>query len=170
DHLTPEEKKLLSDLNPEIKDLKEKLVACKTDRIESEARKAELETNLTTNLRRRKQELEAAISSIDADSMVIDAELKRQELSDAKVLVDDASNQLTRVSESINNRTKQIAKIKDDMNKLKSLESEYERKLEEDAKELEEMLNKKNTYSAKEEEYTKKIRELGPLTSDAFDT
>jgi len=34
DHLTPEEKKLLSDLNPEIKDLKEKLVACKTDRIE----------------------------------------------------------------------------------------------------------------------------------------
>ncbi|CAJ2653742.1 unnamed protein product [Trifolium pratense] len=170
DHLTPEEKKLLSDLNPEIKDLKEKLVACKTDRIESEARKEELETNLTTNLRRRKQELEAAISSIDADSMVIDAELKRQELSDAKVLVDDASNQLTRVSESINNRTKQIAKIKDDMNKLKSLESEYERKLEEDAKELEEMLNKKNTYSAKEEEYTKKIRELGPLTSDAFDT
>ncbi|XP_045830269.1 structural maintenance of chromosomes protein 3-like [Trifolium pratense] len=170
DHLTPEEKKLLSDLNPEIKDLKEKLVACKTDRIESEARKAELETNLTTNLRRRKQELEAAISSIDADSMVIDAELKSQELSDAKILVDDASNQLTRVSESINNRTKQIAKIKDDMNKLKSLESEYERKLEEDAKELEEMLNKKNTYSAKEEEYTKKIRELGPLTSDAFDT
>ncbi|XP_045830635.1 structural maintenance of chromosomes protein 3-like [Trifolium pratense] len=170
DHLTPEEKKLLSDLNPEIKDLKEKLVACKTDRIESEARKAELETNLTTNLRRRKQELEAAISSIDADSMVIDAELKSQELSDAKILVDDASNQLTRVSESIYNRTKQIAKIKDDMNKLKSLESEYERKLEEDAKELEEMLNKKNTYSAKEEEYTKKIRELGPLTSDAFDT
>ncbi|GAU14498.1 hypothetical protein TSUD_250400, partial [Trifolium subterraneum] len=170
DHLTPEEKKLLSDLNPEIKDLKEKLVACKTDRIESEARKAELETNLTTNLRRRKQELEAAISSIDADSMVIDAELKRQELSDAKILVDDASNQLTRVSDSITNRTKQIAKIKDDINKLKSLESEYERKLEEDAKELEEMLNKKNTYSAKEEEYTKKIRELGPLTSDAFDT
>lgn len=34
DHLTPEEKKLLSELNPEIKDLKEKLVACKTDRIE----------------------------------------------------------------------------------------------------------------------------------------
>ncbi|WJX64371.1 Structural maintenance of chromosomes protein 3, variant 4 [Trifolium repens] len=170
DHLTPEEKKLLSDLNPEIKDLKEKLVACKTDRIESEARKAELETNLTTNLRRRKQELEAAISSIDADSLVIDAELKRQELSDAKILVDDASNQLTRVSESINNRTRQITKIKDDMNKLKSLESEYERKLEEDAKELEELLNKKNTYSAKEEEYTKKIRELGPLTSDAFDT
>nr|POF03097.1 transcription initiation factor tfiid subunit 4b [Quercus suber] len=35
DHLTPEEKELLSRLNPEIADLKEKLIACKTDRIEA---------------------------------------------------------------------------------------------------------------------------------------
>ena len=34
DHLTPDEKDLLSRLNPEIADLKEKLIACKTDRIE----------------------------------------------------------------------------------------------------------------------------------------
>ncbi|XP_027904525.1 structural maintenance of chromosomes protein 3 [Vigna unguiculata] len=169
DHLTPEEKKLLSDLNPEIKDLKEKLVACKTDRIETEARKAELETNLTTNLRRRKQELEAVISSVDSDSLVGEAESKGQELSDAKMLVDDLTEQLRRVAESINDRTRQIKKIKDELNKLKSLEDEYERKLQEEAKELEQLLSKKNTYAAKEEEYAKKIRELGPLTSDAFE-
>lgn len=34
DHLTPEEKNLLSRLNPEISELKERLIACKTDRIE----------------------------------------------------------------------------------------------------------------------------------------
>ncbi|KAH1211694.1 Structural maintenance of chromosomes protein 3 [Glycine max] len=169
DHLTPEEKKLLSDLNPEIKDLKEKLVACKTDRIETEARRAELDTNLTSNLRRRKQELEAVISSVDADSLVADAESKQQELSDAKILVDDATGQLRSVTESINDRTRQIKKIKDELNKLKSLEDEYERKLQEDAKELEQLQSKKNTYAAKEEEYAKKIRELGPLTSDAFE-
>ncbi|CAL5190345.1 unnamed protein product [Lathyrus oleraceus] len=169
DHLTPEEKRLLSDLNPEIKDLKEKLVACKADRIEIEARKAELETNLTTNLRKRKQELEAVISSVDDDSLVVDAELKKRELNDAKTSVDDASIQLKSVSDSINKRTKQITKIKDEMNKLKSLEDEYERQLQEEAKELEQLLSRKNTNSAKEEEYTKKIRELGPLTSDAFE-
>ncbi|XP_058743170.1 structural maintenance of chromosomes protein 3 [Vicia villosa] len=169
DHLTPEEKRLLSDLNPEIKDLKEKLVACKAERIEIEARKAELETNLTTNLRKRKQELEAVISSVDADSLVVDAELKKRELNDAKISVDDASSQLKSVSDTINKRTKQIAKIKDEMNKLKSLEDEYDRQLQEEAKELEQLLSRKNTNSAKEEEYTKKIRELGPLTSDAFD-
>ncbi|XP_028806112.1 structural maintenance of chromosomes protein 3 [Neltuma alba] len=170
DHLTPEEKKLLSDLNPEIKELKEKLVACKTDRVETEARKAELETNLTTNLRRRKQELEAVISSVEADSLVVDAELKGQELNDAKLLVEDATEQLRRVSDSINDRMRQSKKIKDEMNKLKALEDDYERKLQEEAKELEQLLSKKNIYSAKEDECTKKIRELGPLSSDAFET
>jgi len=52
---------------------------------------------------------------------------------------------------------------------LQSLEDEYERKLQDEAKELEQLLSKKNTYAAKEEEYAKKIRELGPLTSDAFE-
>ncbi|KAK7329243.1 hypothetical protein VNO77_23395 [Canavalia gladiata] len=151
DHLTPEKKKHLSDLNPEIKDLKEKLVACKIDHIETEARKAELETNLTTNLRRRKQELEAAISSVDFDSLVVDAELKRQELSDDKILVDDTIVQLTRVIESINDRTRKMEKIKDEMKKLKSLEDNYDRKLPEEAKELEQLL-RKNMYADKEKD------------------
>ncbi|KAK7329244.1 hypothetical protein VNO77_23396 [Canavalia gladiata] len=97
--LVDRKKKHLSDLNPEIKDLKEKLVTWKADRIETRARKAQLETNLTTNLRRTKQDLEAAISSVDSDSLVIDAELKAKELSDDKILVDGATLQLRRVTE-----------------------------------------------------------------------
>lgn len=34
DHLTPEEKALLSRLNPEITEKKEELLTCKTERIE----------------------------------------------------------------------------------------------------------------------------------------
>lgn len=34
DHLTPEEKDLLSRLNPEITELKETLIACRANRIE----------------------------------------------------------------------------------------------------------------------------------------
>jgi structural maintenance of chromosome 3 (chondroitin sulfate proteoglycan 6) len=34
DHLTPEEKVLLSRLNPEIENLKKKLIKCRTDRME----------------------------------------------------------------------------------------------------------------------------------------
>ncbi|KAJ9702893.1 hypothetical protein PVL29_004572 [Vitis rotundifolia] len=170
DHLTPEEKDLLSRLNPEITDLKDKLITCRTDRIEIETRKAELETNLTTNLVRRKLELEAIISSAETDIWSGEAELKRQELKEAKLLVEDLTQRLKRISENIDERTKQLRKIKDEKNKLKSLEDNYERTLQDEAKELEQLLSKRNLLLAKQEDYSKKIRELGPLSSDAFDT
>ena len=52
---------------------------------------------------------------------------------------------------------------------MQSLEDEYERTLQDEAKELEQLLSKRNMLLAKQEEYSKKIRELGPLSSDAFD-
>lgn len=61
---------------------------------QTETRKAELETNLTTNLKRRKQELEAHISSADHDMLPGEIDLKKQELKDAKLLVEDATQQL----------------------------------------------------------------------------
>ncbi|KAI9194420.1 hypothetical protein LWI28_005845 [Acer negundo] len=170
DHLTLEEKDLLSRLNPEIAELKEKLITCRTDRIETETRKAELETNLTTNLKRRKQELEALISSAENDMLPGEDELKRQELSDARLLVQDATQQLTRISNSIDERAKQLRKIKDEKAKLKNLEDNYERTLQDETRELEQLLSRRNILLAKQEEFSKKIRELGPLSSDAFDT
>ncbi|KAM0997019.1 hypothetical protein ACFX13_007015 [Malus domestica] len=169
DHLSPDEKDLLSRLNPEIADLKEKLISCKTDRFETETRKAELETNLTTNLERRRQELEAIISSVETENYNGEAEIKIQELNDAELLVKDATEQLKRVSESIDSQSKQLKRIKDEKTALKTLEDKYERTLQDEAKELEQLLSKRNVFLAKQEEYSKKIRELGPLSSDAFE-
>lgn len=170
DHLSLDEKNLLSRLNPEITELKEKLITCRTDRIEYETRKAELETNLTTNLMRRKQELEALISSAENDVMLSETESKKQELADAKSFVEDARQELKRVSDGIVQLTKELNKIKDEKAKLKTLEDNYERKLQDDARDLEQLLSRRNILLAKQEEYSKKIRELGPLSSDAFDT
>ncbi|KAM1100408.1 hypothetical protein ACFX15_006656 [Malus domestica] len=169
DHLSPDEKDLLSRLNPEIADLKEKLISCKTDRFETETRKAELETNLTTNLERRRQELEAIICSVETENYNGEAEIKIQELNDAELLVKDATEQLKRVSESIDSQSKQLKRIKDEKTALKTLEDKYERTLQDEAKELEQLLSKRNVFLAKQEEYSKKIRELGPLSSDAFE-
>lgn len=170
DHLTPEEKDLLSRLNPEITDLKEQLITCRTNRIETETRKAELETNLTTNLKRRKQELEALIASSENDMLPGEAELKRQELKDAKLFVQEAEQQLKGISDGLDKLTKEVKRIKNEKAKLKTLEDEYEKKLQDDARELEQLLNKRNVLLAKQEDYSKKIRELGPLSSDAFET
>ncbi|KAJ0021665.1 hypothetical protein Pint_31711 [Pistacia integerrima] len=170
DHLTPEEKDLLSRLNPEITDLKEQLITCRTNRMETETRKAELETNLTTNLKRRKQELQALIASSENDMLPSESELKRQELKDAKLFVQEAEQQLKGISDGLDKLMKSVKRIKNEKAKLKTLEDEYEKKLQDDARELEQLLNKRNILLAKQEEYSKKIRELGPLSSDAFET
>jgi structural maintenance of chromosome 3 (chondroitin sulfate proteoglycan 6) len=94
DHLTPEEREQLSKLNPEIKDLKEKKFAYQADRIERETRKAELEANIATNLKRRITELQATIASIDDDSLPSSAGTKEQELDDAKLSVNEAAKEL----------------------------------------------------------------------------
>ncbi|PSS14552.1 Structural maintenance of chromosomes protein like [Actinidia chinensis var. chinensis] len=170
DHLTPEEKDLLSRLNPEITELKEKLIGCRADRLETETRKSELETNLSTNLVKRKQELEAIKLSGDSNMLLAEAEAKMQELTDVRLLVEDVTQQIKRVSESIDERRRQLGKIKDEKNKLKALEEDYQSTQQDEAKELEQLLTKRNILLAKQEEYSKKIRELGPLSSDAFET
>lgn len=170
DHLTPEERDSLSRLNPEITSLKEQLIACRANRIETETRKEELEMNLSTNLERRKQELMAMNSSVDVDMLKGELESKNQELQDAYSLVDHVTKELTRVSRSIDERNKRLKQIKQEKDNLKALEDKYQNTLQDEARELEQLLSKRNTYLAKQEEYSKKIRELGPLSSDAFET
>ncbi|XP_043703030.1 structural maintenance of chromosomes protein 3 [Telopea speciosissima] len=168
DHLTAEEKNLLSKLNPEITELKEKIIACKAERVEIETRKSELDANLKTNLERRQQELQAIISSV-TDTFDGELELKRQELKDAKTSVDDATQQLKGIAENIDERTKEVKKIKDEKTKLKTLEDNYERTLQDEAKELEQLLSKRSMFLSKQEDCMKKIRDLGSLPSDAFE-
>ncbi|KAM7522845.1 hypothetical protein LguiA_012747 [Lonicera macranthoides] len=139
DCLTPEENNFLSRLNPEITEWKEKLIACRKNRIEIETRKAELETNLLTNLAKRTQELEAIKSSEEPKTLHSEAELKRQELRVTELLAEDTS------------------------------EDNYQRAVEDNNKDLEQLLTTRNILVAKEEQYSKKIRELGPLSFDSLD-
>lgn len=192
--------------------------------------------------------MEAIISSAETDLSYNEADLKRQELTDAKSLVEVTTQEMkseihinfinsvlklkgkvyalteviiSGVSDSIDEITKQLKKIKDEKIKLKvsclgeenkgkksfgrksispklsrasnsqtqlvfsifvaksvtlflfilqALEDNYERTLQDEAKELEQLLSKRNILQAKQEEYSNKIRELGPLSSDAFET
>ena len=63
-------------------------------KLQTETRKAELETNLSTNLVRRKQELEAVKQSPETESLNVELEAKRQELQDAKIYVEEVKRQL----------------------------------------------------------------------------
>lgn len=169
DQLTAEEKDLLSRLNPEITELKEKLLSSTTSRIEIETRKEELETNLSTNLVRRQQELEAIIMSADSGTLPMEADLKRQEWEDSNGTVVELMKQLNQVLQSIDEYTKKIKSNRNEKDRIKTTEEEYERTLLDEAKELENLLNKRNLLLSKQDDCKKKFRDLGSLPSDAIE-
>ncbi|KAL2642026.1 hypothetical protein R1flu_009613 [Riccia fluitans] len=169
DQLTEEERKQLHCLNPEIAQLKEQLINFKTERMEVETRKSELETLLSTNLLRRQQELEAHSASIDPQAMSAQIEMKRQELSDAKIAVDETNRQFKFATDQIDKFNKRIIQLKNARDEVKALEDNYERTLQDEAKDLEQLLNRRNLLQNKREDVMKKIRDLGSLPSDAFE-
>ncbi|KAH7431807.1 hypothetical protein KP509_08G067300 [Ceratopteris richardii] len=158
DQLSSDERALLSALNPEIMELKETLVKCRTSRIETEARKSELESALSTNLVKRQQELEAQLSVIDPDALKVDLKEKLVELESAKVSVVDATRHLKAI-------TDQAEKLRKQINELKGLKDEFK----DEKNDLEQLFNRKNLLQAKREDIMKKIRDLGSLPSDAFE-
>ncbi|KAK3140087.1 hypothetical protein QOZ80_5AG0395600 [Eleusine coracana subsp. coracana] len=169
DQLTTEERDLLSRLNPEITDLKDKFLLCKNTRIEIETRKEELETNLSTNLIRRQKELEAIISSADSRTLPMEAESKEQELKSSKRNLDELTSLLKANVDAINNFTKKMEDLKRQRDDLKTLEANLEQTVQDGAKDLEQLMNSRSIHLAKQEECMKKIRDLGSLPADAFD-
>ncbi|KAJ4768644.1 Structural maintenance of chromosomes protein [Rhynchospora pubera] len=170
DQLTPEEKHMLSRLNPEISELKEMLLQCKTNRIDLETRKEELETNLSTNLVRREQELDAIIKSADSEALKIEVKSKKQEVVISKKNVDDLTRQLKDIMDEIKEEAKKIEECKRKKEKLKSDEAKYEQTLQNGKQDLERFILDRKAHLAKQEECMKKIRDLGSLPSDAFET
>ncbi|GAB2262211.1 hypothetical protein Droror1_Dr00003208 [Drosera rotundifolia] len=168
DTLAPQERELLSRLNPEIAEMKEKLIVFRTENMEIESRITELETNLSANLRRQEQELEAIIFA-DETGMRADLESKEKELDEAKRSVEEAKEHLKGVSGLVEAVTRQLSKFKDDKDKWMKEEGKHKNDIQRLEKDLEQHMSNKNMLLAKQEEYSKKIRELGTLSSDAFD-
>ncbi|KAI5020712.1 hypothetical protein ZWY2020_045600 [Hordeum vulgare] len=170
DQLTLEERDLLSRLNPEITGLKEKFLSCKNSRIEIETRKEELENNLSTNLMRRQKELEAIISSADSKTLPVEVEAKEQELKESKRTLDEATTVLKANVDAINAHTRQMDQLKKQRDDLKALEANLEQTVQDGAKDLEQLMSNRSTYLVKQDECMKKIRDLGSLPADAFET
>ncbi|KAJ4843307.1 hypothetical protein Tsubulata_030215, partial [Turnera subulata] len=169
DHLTPEEKGILSQFNPEIQRDKEDLIKVRAEHLEAESKKAELETNLTTNLKQQ-QALEAIISSEESGLLPCVAELKSQELRDAKSLVETTLRQLKSVLDTIEERSRELERIKDERIELLNLEYDYFKALKDEKKQLLQLSTKSSIFLARQEEYSNKIRGLGSFSAEAFET
>ncbi|KAL0437109.1 UNVERIFIED_CONTAM: Structural maintenance of chromosomes protein 3 [Sesamum radiatum] len=79
--------------------------------METETRKAELEMKLSTNLVRRKEELEAVKLSAETEMLQAEAELKRQELMDANLYKRKSIKELHKLLHKCNEQLQQFSHV-----------------------------------------------------------
>uniref|UniRef100_A0A8I7B841 SMC hinge domain-containing protein n=1 Tax=Hordeum vulgare subsp. vulgare TaxID=112509 RepID=A0A8I7B841_HORVV len=169
DQLTSEERDLLSRLNPEIAGLKERFLLCKNSCIEIETRKEELETNLSTNLMRRQEELEEIISSADSEVLPLEVKSKEQQLEQSKRNLDELTTLLQANVDAINDLMGKMEQLKKQRDDLKAVQANLEQTVQDAANDLEQLMNTRSMYLAKQAECMKKMRDLGSLPADAFE-
>uniref|UniRef100_A0A0D3F0B7 SMC hinge domain-containing protein n=1 Tax=Oryza barthii TaxID=65489 RepID=A0A0D3F0B7_9ORYZ len=72
--------------------------------------------------------------------------------------------------DAINNFTIKMEELKRQRDNLKTLEANLDQTVRDGAKDLEQLMSSRSMHLAKQEECMKKIRDLGPLPTDAFET
>eukprot|EP00899_Mesostigma_viride_P022420 jgi/Mesvir1/3362/Mv04256-RA.1 len=167
--LSADERAQLARLNPDIARLKDELVSMRTTRMATETELQELETVLATNLVKREGELKAQLEATEARLQAHELEVRARELRTLSDEVADVTRQQKELDEAAVAAHRRILELTSKIDDQKTKEQEQERHLQDEAKEMESLLHRRNLLHQKREDLMKKIRDLGSLPSDAFE-
>ncbi|CAK9299188.1 unnamed protein product [Gordionus sp. m RMFG-2023] len=159
----------MEDLNATIRDLIDAGKAAFTHRMKFEAEKNKIESNLTNNLMRRKDELINAMNEISWEERNFKLCELNQECEHLTDKIKEITERSTELEKSNDNLAFVQRELASEYENAKSKEKEFQDRINDDAKDLEKMSNKQSLLLKKKEECITKIRELGTLPSDAFD-
>ncbi|GIY08074.1 structural maintenance of chromosomes protein 3 [Caerostris darwini] len=156
-------------LNDDIRKLTQENKEAFSERMRLEAEKNKLENLLNNNLYRRKEELEAALQEISVED-------RRRKLDNSNAELTAISNRINDVNKNVKDLEQKFEKFNSEQKNTqkelehwKAQERDFQERINEDAKDLEKMTSKQSLLLKKKEEFTRKIRELGSLPSDAFE-
>ncbi|XP_054714183.1 structural maintenance of chromosomes protein 3-like [Uloborus diversus] len=159
----------VDNLNDAIRRLTQENKAAFSERMRLEAEKNKLENLLHNNLYRRKEELEGALQEISVEDRRRKLENSKAELDAITIRIADVNKNTKELETKFEKLNSEMKSIQKDLEGWKAQEKENQEKMNEDAKELEKMTSKQSVLLKKKEEFTRKIRELGSLPSDAFE-
>ncbi|XP_032229709.1 structural maintenance of chromosomes protein 3 [Nematostella vectensis] len=167
--LTSQDQEEVDRINRDINDLQERLRTSVTRRTELEARKSHLENQLNNNLILRRNELSQALEEISIEDQQQQLETRRADLKAVVHVVKKARERLKELESEVSHVAKKKTKAQTKLEEWKVIERSRLEAIQEDARSLEKIANKRSLLVKKKDECMKKIRELGSLPSDAFD-
>ncbi|KAJ7385638.1 Structural maintenance of chromosomes protein 3 [Desmophyllum pertusum] len=167
--LNAEDQQLVDDLNGEILTLQDRIKASLSNRTKLEAKKNTLENVLNNNLKRKRDELKQALEEISLEDRNLQLETLKGDLHTMVDAISQSAAKQKELEGEIKTLTKDKSELETSLDEWQSIEKLKQDDIDNDAKHMEKIANKRSLLMKKKEDCTKKIRELGSLPADAFD-
>ncbi|XP_064383725.1 structural maintenance of chromosomes protein 3-like isoform X2 [Halichondria panicea] len=166
--LEPHEQQELEDLLPELKSLEHRVAACMTKRAELQKEMERLQSTLSDNLLRRKEELKYQLESVALSDNRQQLELKATEFRHLEAKIESNRERINVINKDLQSCNKVVESVEKEMDEWKTVERVNQESILEEAKAMEKLASKRSLLAKKRDESMRHIRELGSLPSDAF--
>ena len=163
-NLTSDEDKDLRDLRKEEKELKSAVLEAETEFERLQSKRNALQSRLEDDLERRMSEIERVLSSqqneTNEESGLIE---KRENLNRLRAEESDLQSRLKRSHEETSNLSSNIDTLREKSEMIQTNLTTLRENMQEHAKQMEKLLNKRNLLQEKRDNAKRKIGELGSL-------
>ncbi len=166
--LSAVDQKLLTELDAETGELRQKVIDAGSARSMVESEKTVLDNMLTNNLLKRQNELNHELESSAFDVAAEKHEQSQHELRAIEQTLSELEAQRTEVDKGLQAASKELSDQQSKLDKINSQEQAQVREIAKESKSLEQLLSKRGFLLQKIEDCQKQIRDLGTLPSDAF--
>lgn len=170
--LTAAERRELSKLSPEIKELKDQLVPARAATADVRSRLQSLTQLLTDNLTRRRLDLESQLSEggFDMGEVEMRLEAARQDLDTAARDLQDTTADLINLEKQVDELGKQAKELQSVQEKLLDVTRDQEEVVANESRQVETLMQKKLALQQRRDDLAKKIKDLGSLPAEAFES
>ncbi|OZJ06543.1 hypothetical protein BZG36_00500 [Bifiguratus adelaidae] len=167
--LSAQEQGLLTTLNNEISELQVESAQASTERAKLESQMIDIQQQLNSFLRRRRDELTNLLDNITVGDTASQLQAKKRELEEVQRVATALEKRIKELDKESDKLSSQQRELQNTLEKEKTEYAEENRVLERHQKNLDKYLGKRSILLKTKEQCSRNIRELGVLPEDAFE-
>eukprot|EP01119_Soliformovum_irregulare_P021243 TRINITY_DN7035_c0_g1_i1.p1 TRINITY_DN7035_c0_g1~~TRINITY_DN7035_c0_g1_i1.p1 ORF type:complete len:1217 (+),score=488.18 TRINITY_DN7035_c0_g1_i1:479-3652(+) len=162
-NLSEEEQEELNNLNQSAEGLKRALIDSSQLRNQLESRKSTLTSQLNSNLKRRKDQIEEELIGLAIDAQKRDRKENKTEYQSVENTIETTTNQIAVKDNEISSKRDEIARLEQRVESHRSEENKQNKALQKESEEMERLLNRRGIVLQKKETAEKKIKDIGSI-------
>eukprot|EP00301_Raphidiophrys_heterophryoidea_P004522 c11960_g1_i1.p1 GENE.c11960_g1_i1~~c11960_g1_i1.p1 ORF type:complete len:1246 (-),score=410.48 c11960_g1_i1:60-3728(-) len=164
--MSSQESRNLTHLTQEVRKIEKEISVLHATILELASRRSGIEIHLDSNLVKRRLECQSQLTELEANNREGELEQASAELDRISATVDQSLARQSSVAENIQKLQAKLQTLSAKIDQLKTREASVMSEMQESSKNIEKLVNKRNLLLDTKDDCMRKIRDLGPLSSD----